>query len=144
MRFDLVGDEKMRKVIATHAKRFPDRARAALFFRGERVMTVSKRDFVPVDDANLKNSGFVEAAKIKLQVFLNYGGPAAPYAIAVHEHLSQHSPRSWKVSERQGAGVRFHPPGRGPKYLERPLMDARRTLLPDLAADLKVDKWRAI
>jgi hypothetical protein len=107
-------------------------------------MTRSKKDFVPVADSTLQGTGHVRLAKVKIEANLVYGGPAAPYALAVHEHLSKHSPPSWQTAERSGGGVRFNPPGRGPKYLEKPLMEARRTLARDLARDLRVEKWRGI
>lgn len=44
------------------------------------------------------------------------GGPSAPYAVAIHEHLSEHSPRSWQIAEERGGGVHFATGG--PKFLE--------------------------
>ena len=36
---------------------------------------------------------------------LAFGGAAEKYAVAVHEHLSEHSPLSWIISEVFGDGV---------------------------------------
>lgn len=58
-------------------------------------------------------------------------GLAHQYALAVHEHLSQHSPPSWqgkgtqkttntKKRRKVGTRVTFYTPGTGPKYLEGP------------------------
>jgi hypothetical protein len=69
-----------------------------------------------------------------VRVRLVYGGPAAAYALPVHEHPSRSSPPSWR-----GGGVTFHPAGRGPKYLERPLFEELRTMAQDMAADLALD-----
>lgn len=110
----------------------------ALYRRAEMVMTDSKNNFVPVEFSTLRNSGMVHFPEVKgttVSVMLSYGGAAQAYALAIHEHPSKHSPPSWK-----GVTVRFHPAGRGPKYLERPLMNAQRTLLRDLAQDLKFER----
>ena len=86
-------------------------------------MLDSKANFVPVDQSTLQGSGHVEAPVVEgnqASVRLAYGGPAADYAEAVHEHLSEHSPHSWKVAEASGRGVHFTQGG--PKYLERPFL----------------------
>jgi hypothetical protein len=59
----------------------------------------------------------VEDGRITCRVVA--GGPAAPYAIAVHEHLSDYSPPTWRKAEESGRGVHFQVGG--PKYLERAL-----------------------
>src|SRR5688572_10100436 len=70
---------------------------------GEEVMTAAKH-VVPVDQGNLMNSGHVQSEG--MQVTLGFGGPAAPYAEAVHENLNP--------------GIHWKRPGSGPKYLENP------------------------
>lgn len=97
----------------------------------------SKAEFVPVDDSDLKNSGHVRppfrGPGNLITVELVYGGTAAAYAIAVHEHPSTFSPPSWK-----GVTVQFTTGG--PKYLEIPLMQAVPTLARDLAQVLDLDR----
>lgn len=118
------------------AQRYPDRVVRAVYRRMEAVMTRSKDEFVPVDKGILKASGHVNPPERKgraVTVTAAYGGAAKSYAIAVHEHLSEHSPPSWL-----GGPVRFSPSGRGPKFLEKPLFEAIRTMPQDLADDLKV------
>lgn len=121
------GQDKMAAKLARLAREFPDRVGRALYQEAEAIMTISKRDHVPVDLGALKTSGHVERPKRHgqdISVSMVYGGPAAPYALAVHEHPSRHSPPSWRMA-RGGDGrfraVRFHPEGHGPKYLEKPL-----------------------
>lgn len=133
------GEKKMAQKIFALEKKFPGKARAALLFRGERVMTRSKNEFVPADKSILKNSGRVVLERTGITVTLSYGGDAKAYALAVHEHLSPHSPPSWRNTT-----VRFSPSGRGPKYLQKPLLEQQRTLAKDLASDLRVEKWAAI
>lgn len=98
-----------------------------------RVMTVAKRDFVPVDLGALRDTGFTMPPKRGpgrlITVELVFGGPSTPYAIAVHEHPSIFDPPSWK-----GNVVNFNVGG--PKYLERPLLDAAPTILRDIAANI--------
>lgn len=100
---------------------FGEAIRSSLRIEAEMVMTDSKENYVPVDLGTLRSSGFVEPVEYdggKFSVKLVYGGAAAPYALAVHEHPSEHSPPSWS------GNVHFSPPGRGPKYLERPMLVA--------------------
>jgi hypothetical protein len=78
------------------------------------------------------NSGHVVSIPNALRVELVFGGVTAAYAVAVHEHLSQFSPPSWVAAEGAGNRVQFHPSGRGPKYLERPMNEE----VPYLARDL--------
>lgn len=123
-------DEVMAKL-----RRAPESVRnevaAELYRQAEQVMGDSKENYVPVDHGVLRDSGFVEQPKIEaesISVRLGFGGVAKAYAIAVHEHLSEHSPFSWKKAEASGRPVKFSPPGRGPKYLERPLLAAVRRI----------------
>ncbi len=93
-----------------------------LFLEAGLIMTKSQKHFVPTDQGPLKSSGHVKRPKItsrKATVILGYGGAASAYALAVHEHPSSHSPPSW-----QGVNVKFTTGG--PKYLERPVKEARK------------------
>ena len=101
----------------------PQAAGAALFRRGEAIMTDSKQNYVPVDTGALRGSGHVQLPVVngnEVTVTLAYGGVAEAYAIPQHERLDYN-----------------HTVG-GPKYLERPLLEAGKTLAKDLAADLKL------
>lgn len=110
---------------------------AALFAEMEAVLTRSKNEFVPADDKGvLRDSGRVEAPEVagdEISVTAGFGGPAAPYALAIHEHPSSHSPQSWLKS----GGVKFHPAGHGAKYLEIPLLDAVAGLLDRIGARIR-------
>lgn len=89
---------------------------------------------IPVDLAGLRNSGRSEVVKEKklFRLQLTYGGAAAPYAEAVHEHPSDTSPPSWRDSE-----VTFSPAGTGPKYLELGVQDKTDEVLEDLASAVR-------
>lgn len=65
-----------------------------LYEGGQVIMTDAKRR-VPVDLGNLKGSGYVTAPTPNeggMHVEVGFGGPAASYAIYVHEDLSAHHP----------------------------------------------------
>lgn len=138
---DIRGDAQMLARLRRIVKEQPKRAKGALYRLGEAIMTDSKNNYVPARDSILKNSGYVDKPKVSddtISVKLAYGGPASDYAIAVHEHLSEHSPPSWRGAEAAGRPVQFNPSGRGPKFLETPLLEAANTAADELAKDLKL------
>lgn len=94
-------------------------ATQALREHGETVMAASKR-LVPVDTGALRASGRVSPVTQvgrSLMVVLSYGGPAAPYALAVHERPDQ-----------------WHDPPTQWKYLEQPMLELARTFEGRLVA----------
>lgn len=83
----------------------------------EQVMTLSKEQYVPVDTGALRASGHVVPPKTdreKVTVELAFGGPAADYAVWVHENLDAH-----------------HNVGQA-KYLEIPLRESLDKIQRDL------------
>ena len=129
----LTGDTELMNNLRRIQKEQPKKFSAGLFKRANVIMTISKRDHVPVDLGALMNSGRVEAPVItsgRISVAMVYGGNAAPYAIVVHEHPSGFSPPSW------GGSVVFSPSGRGPGFLRIPMNQASRTFAADLAKDV--------
>lgn len=134
--FKIKGTRSMQRKLNRLVAQFENRLPVALQTEAELIMTKSKQDFVPVDLGTLRASGHVERVRREgktLIVRLVYGGPSAPYALAVHEHLSAHSPPTWR-----GVTVTFGPGDRGPKYLERPIVDAAPGMPARLAARLKL------
>lgn len=133
-----VGANRMAKKLGRAKDIFIDDVANALYRRGNAVMRRSKREFVPVDLSALKTSGFVDLPDRrfqKIRVRLGYGGTTAPYAVVVHEHPSPMSPPTWR-----GAKVTFHPRGRGPKYLERPLLEAVKTMAQEIAQEVNIER----
>lgn len=116
----------MKRRILRLARQYPDTIRGVLLIHAEGIMTISKRDFVPVDLGALRSSGFVRqpqrGAGRLIRVELVYGGPAVTYAIDQHENETY----SHTVGQ---AG-----------YLRIPLMNAVPTLMRDMARDLDLDK----
>jgi hypothetical protein len=131
--FQLSGTDPMIKRIARLARAFGLKVEKSLKEEADEIMTTSKNDFVPVDEGELRESGQVQQKRngASVTVILSYGNDDIPYAVAVHEHLSEASPPSWRNTV-----VRFGPGNRGPKYLEIPLMEAAPKLPKSLARKL--------
>ena len=146
--FKITGHKRLEANLRAIVARMPLQAAAALLAEAEEIMTVSKRDHVPVapDGGTLRASGHVNTPEFDrggISVTLGYGGPAAAYAEAIHEHPSGASPPSWGgTSKRSGgsAGVvlDFHLGGDRTKYLERPLLIAGKGMAARIAKDLNM------
>ncbi len=124
----------MQQKLRALAVQFEDKIPPALRAEAELIMTRSKDEFVPIDQGTLKNSGRVLGVEKRGQVLsvkLTYGGAASAYALAIHEHLSAHSPRSW----RKGP-VKFT--RGGPGYLRKPLNLAAPGLAKRIATRIGV------
>lgn len=92
-----------------------------LFQEGEGIMAQSK-EMVPVNVGTLRSSGHVQLPKRtvnQVSVTMGYGGPAAGYAVKVHEDMQA-----------------FHKVG-GAKYLSLPFNQAIRGFAKRLAVRLK-------
>lgn len=116
----------------------------ALVEEAEAIAQRSKDEFVPVDSGKLRDSiqvissleqgrsekgQFTESADIS--VTISAGGPDVPHAVAVHETPSDHDPPTW-----EGKEIKFT--RGGPKYLERPLLEAENGLIERIAAKVKL------
>lgn len=94
---------------------------SAVFQEAERIMTEAKTQYVPVDTGVLRDSGFVSPPEIggmEVSVTLGFGGAASAYALVQHERLDY-----------------THTVG-GPKYLERPVLNATNGMEDRLAETL--------
>ena len=132
------GLDDLDRVLEEFGQRAVEEAANLLYARGETIMLDSKDRYVPVDQSTLQGTGHVELPVIdgtNISVRLAYGGPAAPYAEAIHEHLSAMSPRSWKKAEAEGRPVHFTQGG--PKYLERPYLEGIRDLAEWIADGIR-------
>lgn len=104
----LEGKAELQARLRTAAQRVPQAVAAALFTEAEVEMAEAVRR-TPVDTGALRASRFVEPPRIEgreISVSLGFGGPAAPYAIHVHEDLDA-----------------YHEVGEA-KYLEGPLRES--------------------
>jgi hypothetical protein len=115
----------------------------SLYEEAERIMADSKANYVPVDLGVLRNSGTVfppVQSGNETSVKMAYGGAAAAYVVAVHEHLGDepHDPRSWKIAMARGHAIHFTVGG--PKFLELPFNAALRGMAGRIASGVR---WAA-
>lgn len=122
----LTGITDLKKALDAGGDRAIRLAAGGLYQEAEQIMTVSKEQYCPKDLGNLYNSGHVQPPVIKgkkVDVELGYGGPGAEYAEIVHENLD---PK-----------VHWNVPGTGPKYLEKPILEAAPGMAKRLATFIK-------
>lgn len=120
------GIRDMQRNLSALSKHIDREAKKAVKSEAQSIANRAKTEFVPVDEGNLRDSIHVETLDTNsnmdiISASIIAGGDKAPYAVAVHEHPSDHSPPSWKNTT-----VTFHPAGHGPKFIERPLRDAEK------------------
>lgn len=85
-------NDRVARTLDLAARRVPQMAALAMLEEAEIEMTEAK-ERTPVDWGNLRDSGHVEDPEIQgrdISVRLVFGGPAAPYALYVHEDLDAH------------------------------------------------------
>jgi hypothetical protein len=138
VRFSLKGTKTMAAKLRAMAENQHKRGSTSLFRRAQAILKRSREEFVPVDEGDLRDSGYVKLFRDTRERTTIQIGFSALHAVPVHEHLSEHSPYSWRTAEARGSPVRFHPDGRGPKFLEIPFLEAQATLKRDLAQDLQL------
>jgi hypothetical protein len=115
------------KALKSLGDKGPKALGGALFREGESIMGDSKEKFVPVVTGNLRSSGHVDKPKITTKgasVELGFGGPAAPYALAVHEN-----PNTGKTAEGSRVGEW--------KYLETPYKQHLKDMDERVAKDMR-------
>jgi hypothetical protein len=122
---DLVKDiENLRKTVSQFRKSVMTDLGEAMVEELEPVKAESM-DNTPVQFGVLKASHEIvgpEYSGSKVSAWIQVGGAAEPYAMAVHEHLSASSPPSWQAAEASGNGVHFN--SGGPKFLENAVRKA--------------------
>jgi hypothetical protein len=121
----ITGDKKTMANLAAYIAVAQRSAAAQMRKEADEILFQSQAMYVPVDEDVLRQSGYVDgptrmAKGHRTTVGYAKSGPAKAYALAVHEHLSVHSPPSWKSAEASGRGVHFQ--RGGPKYLELPFL----------------------
>jgi hypothetical protein len=121
MSIKLEGTERILRYFQHIGNALPRELGAALYQEAEKVMTVSKAQYVPVDSGALRASGEVLPPEISpghVSVTLAFGNSSVNYALIVHENLEAR-----------------HPVGSA-KYLEIPLLEAAPRIPGNLAAYL--------
>jgi hypothetical protein len=108
-RLDLTGDEELVNALKAGKEHTPQAIAQAIWEEANMIFAKSQI-LVPVDTGVLRGSGGVSAPQMGTQgyfVDIFYGGPAAPYALFVHEIIGN-----------------YHNPPTQAKYLEQPVMEA--------------------
>jgi hypothetical protein len=85
------GVEKLISQLRALNQDIPGAVGRGLYRGGQKVMAISQERYVPVDTGALRSSGHVTepaASPSGVSITLGYGGPAAGYAIFVHENLN--------------------------------------------------------
>ena len=141
------GLNNMLSLIKRIGQRFPDRVAAALYAEAQLMMTESKRRCpVAPDGGTLRASGKVHDPERgigrHISVTMSYGGAAQDYAIAVHEHPSEHSPYSWRIHAERGLPIDWNADGTGPKFLEGPINEVMPTLARRIAERVHLERER--
>jgi hypothetical protein len=115
--FTLEGDIELQSVLKLAREQSPLAVAKAIYEEANLIFAKSQV-LVPVDTGVLRGSGGVSAPQMGATgyfVDIFYGGPAAPYALYVHEIIGN-----------------YHNPPTQAKYLEQPLMEA----IPDIQKNL--------
>ena len=115
------------------------RAGAIALYREAQTLRTASLRLVPVDLGALRSSATVSEAIVSdtsVYVEVGYGGPAAPYALAVHE-----IPPPPAKSPR-GRSARHRPPTQW-KYLEKPAREQEHGMGDRLAATMRAELERS-
>jgi hypothetical protein len=143
--FNIQGLDKVAKILAGAGDRTPEAFATVLKnFADTQIVAPAKEKYVPVATGNLRSSIRSEGPTIegsKITVSVVAGGPAAPYALKVHEN-----PRAGKTGGVSPSG-RPYPRTKGGKptwatrgqwkYIETPAMLAAKSGQAWLAAEAK-------
>ena len=89
---NVIGAEELARALARVPNQTEQVLSKALYEEGQMAFAESQK-LTPIDTGALRGSGFLHTPNIqkdKISVALTYGGPAAPYALFVHEILSSY------------------------------------------------------
>jgi hypothetical protein len=117
--FTLDGGEELKNMLRAAGDGSGKEAGQAIWEEANKIFAKSQV-LVPVDTGVLRGSGGVSAPQADakdLFVDIYYGGPAAPYALMVHEIQGN-----------------YHNPPTQAKYLEQPFMEALPEIQKNMAA----------
>lgn len=120
--FTLEGAKELQNMLIAGGDGSGKEAGQAIWEEANKIFAKSQV-LVPVDTGVLRGSGGVSAPQSDgkdLYVDIFYGGPAAPYALLVHEIQGNH-----------------HNPPTQAKYLEQPFMEALPSIQANMAARIK-------
>lgn len=120
-KFEVGGIDRVMQSLDAYGQRSIQALGVAIHEEAEEIMLTSKDKYVPIEMSALKNSGFVanvERHGDTVDVTMGYGGPAAPYALTVHEDLTMR--HGSELTPPYGP----KPPDQQAKFLETPTLEA--------------------
>lgn len=120
VRVTVIGDKELIAKLRRTGEEGAKAARKALYQKAEEVAAKAKAPgMTPVKTGNLRSTIHVEPIQAgQSEYSIVAGGPAAPYALYVHEDLTAR-----------------HPNGQA-KYIERPFLEVLPTVAPAIGAAL--------
>lgn len=144
--FEFVNIFSFQQRLRSIAKDIRQRANEAIEEEATIIAQRSRDEFVPVRSGKLRDSiqtvkgGIAQGRDIRgrftseaeIEISIIAGGDDIQYAAAIHEFPSIHNPPSW-----EGKGNLNFIVG-GPKFLERPLLEAESGMVQRLASKLKL------
>jgi hypothetical protein len=139
--FKFKGAQEMIRRISQTKKQYPFEVEKALYQEAQIEATESKRrcPVAPGGGALRASIHVVGPEWEDKSVFVRIvaGGPSAPYAIAVHEHLSEHSPPTWQPPHSR---IKWNVPGTGPKFIESTILESRKHMGKRVAARIQMNR----
>jgi len=132
----LNGIRDLRRILATAEPKIRIAVNQEIHKIANEMLSKSKA-LVPFEDGILRGSGILKqggagSGTVTSQT-VEYGGPAAPYALVQHENMRFFHP----AKARGGVGPGTPGQTRGAKYLEIPAKEAQVKLVPRLIAAIK-------
>jgi len=141
--FAVTGMDEVESTLENATNRLEKTAARSLHKSGEIIMNDSMENYVPVATGALRGTGYVEPPDFgrgEIVVEMGFGGPAAPYALKVHEN-----PRAGKTKGVSPQGIEYPTTETGKptwathgewKYLEKPVKkhkdDVEKRLFSDI------------
>ena len=135
--FKIVGAKTLFNKFKKYGAIAADTTASTLYTEAEAIIADAKENYVPVVTGALRGSGFVEPPKIsggKMTVTLGFGGPAAKYALIVHEN-----PRAGKTKGKSPSGAKYKKYSKVGqwKYLETPFNKRVKGVGPKIGTNIK-------
>jgi hypothetical protein len=136
MAIRLTGVRDLRRILATAEPKIRIAVNKEIHKVANEILVKSKI-LVPLHDTYLRGSGILKqggagSATVMSQT-VEFGGPAAPYALVQHENVKFFHP----AKDRGGVGPGTQGVSRSAKYLEMPAKEAQATLVPRMIAAIK-------
>ena len=132
----ITGINELKSILKTADLKIRMAANVEIHKIASAILSESKA-LVPFDKGILRGSGHLRAggaaSKVVMSQTVEFGGPAAPYALVQHENTKFFHP----AKARGGVSPGIPGETRGAKYLEWPARRKRMVLVPRLIAAIK-------